>query len=156
MALRKFFQIIALNFFGLLVVLPTVMAQVTSNEVSVLHFGTFIVKQNSTVSNLTVSRTGVVTAGSAFIILSPPNRGTWFISGLPPSTTMNFSFTPATLSGPGGQTFTVSSFTPLTPLNTNPAGETAAIFGATLSTSGSGTPYTDGSYTGSYDLIITY
>lgn len=131
----------------------------TITRVQPISFGMFVIKNNASAHNIQVSRTNSVTADSAFALFTNPVRGEYDLSGFPASTpfTVSFFATPITVGGSGtGEAFTLGSFTPGTGLSTDSSGDAQLRFGATLTTSGSGINYSNGSYQGELDITVNY
>jgi hypothetical protein len=126
----------------------------TITRVQPLSFGTFALKNNSAVHTLRVSRTNVVTSDPAFIVIVAPTRGEYNLAGFPASTAFTVSIPDESFGA--GATFTLDQFTPGVGLSFDSAGEANLRFGATLSTSGSGTMYTEGANDGTIDITINY
>lgn len=142
---------------GLIAAGETAQAQ-TITRVQALSFGTFALKNNAAAHTLRVSRTNVVTADSAFAIFTDPVRGEYALTGFPSSTpfTVSIPDTSLSLGGGGGAAFDLILFTPGSGLTTDGAGAADLRFGATLQTSGMGSMYSDGNYSGTIDITINY
>jgi hypothetical protein len=124
-----------------------------------LSFGSFTVNNNNASHNLVVQRTGGYSADAGYTVLDNPVPAEWALTSFPSSTLLNVVFddvTNITKLGGGGEYFSMTSFTPTPSLSTDGLGAATLRFGATLVTSGTGTNYTDGTYTGTYDVTINY
>lgn len=128
----------------------------TITRVQTLSFGTFALRDNNAPHALRVSRTNVVTADSEFALFTAPTRGEYSMSGFPTDTPFTVSIPDTALTSGGGGSFDLGQFTPGSGLSTDSSGNADLRFGATLTTSGTGGNYTDGSYSGTIDITVNY
>lgn len=131
----------------------------TITRVDAMDFGTFALKNNASQHNMSVSRTNIVTADSAYVRIIDPTRGEYALTDFPISTVLTFSIPDTTMSlnGSGvGEIFSLENFTPPPSVTTNGSGAATLLFGATLRTSGSGSMYPDGNYSGLVDITVNY
>ena len=128
----------------------------TITRVQTLSFGTFALRNNNAPHALRVSRTNVVTADSEFAIFTDPTRGEYSLSSFPTNTPFTVFIPDTTLTSGGGAQFDLGQFTPGSGLTTDGTGNADLRFGATLTTSGTGGNYTDGSYSGTIDITVNY
>lgn len=130
----------------------------TLQEMDPLAFGTFVVPSNAAVSTLTVPLTGSVSTTGSIIALTQGMPGRYRVGGLPGNAIVEIDVTANPLFAaavPPSQFFLITAFDhPLTVI-TNAAGTATFRLGATLSTSGSGVPYTESTYTGTIDITVT-
>lgn len=127
----------------------------TITPVQELSFGTFALKNNSSRHLLRVARTGGVTSDSEFIVMTAPTPGEYTLSGFTPSTSVTVSI-PDTVITVGGGYFDVESFTPTPGLVTDASGNATLRFGASLYSSGIGSNYSDGTFTGNINITVNY
>lgn len=123
-------------------------------------FGTLVILNNSAPFTYRVDSDNNTTYNpSAFLPLSPPNRASINVSNGPPNTAFSVSVSaaPVLLNGAGPQFFTVTNVVtnPVTPF-TNGSGSLNVRFDSTLRTSGDGTPYPNGNYTGNILITVDY
>lgn len=130
----------------------------TINEDRPFTYGILVVTDNSSVHTMRIRRNGNINPiDPALIQLGTVNSAQYDFQGFAPNTSPTFSFTPTTLNGPGSNFFTLSDFEFPNAMNTNGAGNrNNRRVGSRISTSGNGLPYTDGLYTGTVLLNITY
>ncbi len=133
---------------------PSAWAQ-SITPVQELGFGTFALKNNSSRYLLRVSRLGVVTSDSQFVILSPPTPAEYSLSGFTPSTLLVVTIPDSTITV-GGDSFDLESFTPTPGLTTDSSGNAVLRFGASLYSSGLGANYTNGSFSGTINITVNY
>jgi hypothetical protein len=108
--------------------------------------GRYALRNNSAPSAVTLSRFGAQPGGE-FIWLAAGQLAAIKVSGLPPWHDITLVEQSATLRNADGPTLTLNQLTP-TPLalRSNGEGELNLTIGATLTSSGNGTPYPDGNY----------
>lgn len=142
--------------FGLFAVAAGSARAQSIQELDPLSFGSFLVQSNATVSTLTVALDGPPLASGSIIILASGAPGRYRIGGLAGNTTLTISITASPLLGPGlvSQYFELAAFDHPPTVITNALGQATFRVGATLSTSGTNVPYTEGSYTGTIDIMI--
>lgn len=141
---------------GVCVPFASVIAQ-TITPVQEMSFGKFALKNNSSAHMLRVARTGGVTADSAYIVMDTPVPAEYTLAGFTPSTPLTVSIPDSTLTAAGtGDHFDLRDFTPTPGLTTDGAGGATLRFGASLYTSGSGTNYIDGAFSGDIDITVDY
>lgn len=124
-----------------------------------LEFGSFTVNDNNAIHSLTVQRTGAVNADAGYTVVDNPVPAEWSLTGFPSFTELVIEVTDVTNIGKPssrGEYFTLTNFTPTPSLSTDNTGAATLRFGATLLTSGVGLNYTDGTYSGTYDVTINY
>lgn len=127
-------------------------------ELDPLSFGTFVVPSNAAVSTLTVPLNGSVSTTGSIIALTQGVAGRYRVGGLPGNAIVDIDITAAPLFGPAlppSQYFQITAFDHPPTVTTNASGTATFRLGATLSTSGSGVPYTDSTYTGTIDVTVT-
>jgi hypothetical protein len=127
-------------------------------ENQALTFGKIVMSDLNTVSTVTVNPAGSYTVDPTTYIMEDPENGDYDLVGGPPSTAYTLTFPPAVgLVGPGVSNFTVDNFTILpASLTTDLSGDVGFRLGARLRSSGSGLPYSDGNYSGTIDINISY
>lgn len=139
-------------------VCPAPAAAQTVQEEEPLAFGTFVVPSNAAVSTLTVPLSGSISTTGSIIALTQGTPGRYRVGGLPGSAIVDIDVTAAPLFGasvPLSQFFQIAAFDHPPTIITNAAGTATFRLGATLSTSGSGVPYTESTYTGTIDITVT-
>lgn len=134
---------------------PLSASAVTVVSETSMDFGTFVVKNNNSVAAFNLTKTSSYTADPEFIVVSDPTAGSMDLSGFPTNTSISITFDPTTLSGAGG-VFSISNFDVTSPRDSGAGGLISFTYGARLSTSGTGTPYSDGSYSGTLNVIVSY
>lgn len=130
----------------------------TVQEMEPLAFGTFVVPSNAAVSTLTVPLNGSVSTTGSIIALTQGRPGRYRVGGLPGNVIVDIDVTAAPLFGaalPASQFFQITAFDHPPTVITNAGGTATFRLGATLSTSGSGVPYTDSTYAGTIDITAT-
>lgn len=123
-----------------------------------LSFGTFALRNNTGVHQLRITQAGVITANSNYARFTDPVRGRYRMQGYPPSTVFTITIPNTTLSLNGlgaGELFNLDLLHPAT-RTANGAGNATFFVGGSLTTSGSGTMYSDGNYQGDMDVTINY
>ena len=142
---------------GFLVFAPTVKAQaIVENQA--LTFGKIVMSDLNTASTVTVNPAGSFTVDPTTYIMEDPENGDYDLVGGPPNTAYTLTFPPAVgLVGPGVSNFTVDNFTILpASLTTDSSGDVGFRLGARIRSSGSGLPYSDGNYSGTININISY
>jgi hypothetical protein len=125
-----------------------------------LDFGIVAVKTNTVPTAITLSPQGTSAYGSGFVFIGAARPGRYRLTGYPAFTDISVSMTahPVSLSGGApSETLTVStaSSRPLT-LHTDQNGQVDFDLGATLTTSGSGIAYVDGTYQSRPTLTLSF
>ena len=121
-----------------------------------LHFGTFALVDNLTVSTLKVPYNGTnPVATNKLYPLSFGQAGNYSLSAFPAFTPLIISISDYELKIGVSEPFTVGSFTHES-IITDVNGEAQLRLGATLSTSGTGTLYGDAVYSGNMNIVISW
>lgn len=150
-----------------------VVAQ-TMTEIQRLDFGGFALRNNTSAHTIVIAPNNSVSYAAAFVPdgATPAHRGEYSLTGMPPNMALTFGVTTTNNTDQGGTTldngvnlskngagagplFTVGSYTANSP-STNGSGSATLFIGGTLTTSGTGAFYTDGSYAGSVDITIYF
>ena len=123
-----------------------------------LTFGKIVMSDLLSVSTIVVNPAGSYTVDPTTYLIEDPENGDYDLVGGPPSTVYTLTFPPAVgLVGPGVSNFTVDNFTTLpATLTTDSSGDVRFRLGARLRSSGSGLPYSDGNYSGTININISY
>lgn len=103
-----------------------------------LSFGEIAIRNNNTVSTVSISRNGNQTSTSQIFIVKPGTPGVYTLSGMPPYTTINLSAQVPILSAatfPGAR-FSITAIDMPASVRTDATGSAQFRMGATLSTSG--------------------
>lgn len=103
-----------------------------------LNFGEIAVRDNNTVSTVSISRNGNQTSTNQIFIIKPGTPGVYTLSGLPPFATINLSVQLPILSAatfPGAR-FSITAIDMPASVRTDATGSVQFRMGATLSTSG--------------------
>ncbi|OUR90582.1 hypothetical protein A9Q81_19045 [Gammaproteobacteria bacterium 42_54_T18] len=138
------------------VVLFSSNANAAMDEEQSLHFGTFALVNNTTVSTLKIFHTGATPdASSKLYPLSFGQAGHYRLTAYPVFTPLTITIADFTLNVGMAEPFTISAFTH-DAIITDGAGEALLKLGATLSTSGTGTNYGDAVYTGIIDIQVSF
>jgi hypothetical protein len=139
-------------------------------EVTALNFGTFGMRDNDNQYSIVLGYDNSVTYDPEIADNPdfPPQRGQYDFIDLPPNVTfyVGVSVPNPPVSGGlildnssgltfGGGVFTLENFT-ANDLTTDGNGDGTLYIGATLKTSGNGTMYSDGVYSGTYDLTLYF
>ncbi|MAQ71230.1 MAG: hypothetical protein CL565_03450 [Alphaproteobacteria bacterium] len=129
----------------------------TITENQPLSFGTFAIVNNGSVSRLRVLNNGSYNADPAFMIISPPQRGSYTVTGYPPNRRLTVTFTNTYLNGPGATTFRLRNLgtVPNNNIRTNALGEASFFVVGTLESTGSGIVYSNGRHSGNYTIDVT-
>lgn len=130
----------------------------TINEDRPFTYGTLVITDNSAVHTMRIRRNGNINPIDPELIqIGSADSARYDFLGFAPNTNPTYSFTPTTLTGPGGNFFTLTNFELPNNMTTNGAGNrNNRRAGSRINTSGNGLPYTDGLYTGTVLLTITY
>jgi hypothetical protein len=135
-------------------------AQLTVTEDTPMSFGTFVIRNLNVVGTVTVNpQNNQTSANTNIILLSNGQRGEFSITGGPASTNFTVTVTSSglTFGGGGGTALTIGSIE-VRPVNlkTNGAGVANFTVGATLSSAGDGSFYTDGTYSEGVDFLVQF
>jgi hypothetical protein len=140
------------------------MAQAAEfDERQELDFGVIAIRSNDAVSTLTLRHRGqpVSNGGGAggLMVVAHGTPGRYRLHGLPPLTVLDVSVTATdfpSLDGQGvGERLTLDTFT-FDALTTSATGEAELLLGATLRTSGNGSPPPEGVYRGAFEIELRY
>jgi hypothetical protein len=147
--------ILVATFFLYLITPPAHAAYIT---IQALDLGSWFIPNNSGVYTITINTDGTSSHSPELTKVKGPTKGIYDIGDLPVSTTILSidvaQNTPMTF---GGSTFTLGSFqTSTNAPATDGAGRVTLTLGLTASTSGNGTPYPDGTYSGLVDVTINF
>ncbi len=156
--MSKIIKIISLIFVFLLILNQYGASAQTITKVQDISFGTFVLKNNTSNHTITISTTGATTFTGDIIMLSLGNNGEYTLTGFPPNTALGITIGTGLLSinGSGtGETMTFDSNTHNSPV-TDGAGNATLLTGATITTSGSGTMYPDGTYSEQINITVSY
>ncbi len=130
-----------------------------SAELQQLNFGSLAIPSNTAVATITYPHNGSPPSVSGNIIfISLGQRGIYQLSAYPGFTPLIITVTPSDLTAGGlgisePLQITATSFPSIT---TDANGEALLYLGATLSTTGSGTPYIDATYLGNMSITINW
>jgi hypothetical protein len=150
---------LCLLLFGLLAAAPRpAQAQVTITEVVPLSFGEIVITNFAIVARVTITATGGFTRTGNVFFIQTPTRGRYDIAGAPPNTLYTVTLPSlVTLTGPGGRTFRLDSFTVRpTTLRTTAAGTHSFFIGGRLRTQTGGQVYGDGTYSGTVTVTVAF
>jgi len=106
---------------------------------SPLSFGEIAIRNNNSVSTLTIHRNGAYQSTNQIYIIKPGSPGVYTLNGITPFTTVNLSADlPATsaMPFPGTAQFSITAVDMPSSINMGPTGSAQFKVGATLSTSG--------------------
>lgn len=147
---------ITLALFSVILFVPSNSVRAAISESQPLHFGTFALANNLTVSTLRVPFDGNnPVATNNLYPLSFGQAGHYQLTSLPAFMPLIITISDYVLQVGAAEEFSVSSFT-YPALMTNASGEALLKVGATLSTTGSGTEYGDAVYTGIMNIMISW
>ena len=125
------------------------------------NFGEIAIRNNNSVSTVTLSRNGIQHATNQILILKTGTPGVFTISGLPPYTIINLSVDlPAysAMSYPNTAQFEMTSVDIPSSINLGPTGAAQFKIGGTLRTSGNSSEnyYSGGNYVIYLNLNLDY
>ena len=124
-----------------------------------LDFGTFALKDNNSPHTIVVTPGNGITYDPAFVVGVQAQRGVYSLSGLPHNEALGITIDNTvnlSLNGSGsGALLGIGTYTSNNP-STNGSGDATLYIGGTLTTSGSGSLYGNGDYSGSVDLTINF
>jgi hypothetical protein len=125
-----------------------------------LDFGILAIPTNSVSSSVVLPPLGNTTYGSAYVYVAAATPGRYRLTGYPAFTDISASMATGNVSqssGLPGSSLTVSvAATRPSPIRTDINGQAEFDLGATLTTSGSGQPYQDGTYLGRTTLTLSF
>ena len=124
-----------------------------------LDFGTLSAQGNATLASLRVDPNGGQAVAGPIIPFGDAQAGVLLLNSFPPFTSLEFEADDAQLSAGGSGLppyLTVTSARTAAPLTTDDQGMAVLSLGATLVTSGSGTPYGDAVYSGTLSFRLRY
>lgn len=139
-------------------------------QIQALHFGEFAYVDNSVPRTIVIAPDDTVTYDDDIIEGNvPAHRGEYQLTDFPPNMIIHTGVTVPTpptdggvtldnsssVSLPASESFTLSNFTTNEPI-TDGNGDATLYIGATLTTSGNGQSYSDGNYTGTYDVTFYF
>lgn len=130
----------------------------TVTETSGISFGSFALANNNAVHTLSFTWTESVTADPAYILFTNPQRGEYAISGFPALSPLSVTIQNATLTKDGlgaGEAFSITAYD-RNAITTDGAGAATLYVGADLETSGSTSMYSDGSYSDTIDITVSF
>lgn len=130
----------------------------TITEIIPFNFGTIALTDNASPKYITVARNGTVIIDPAILLVGPsPVPAEYSLTGFPPSTALTVSITDATLtSGLSPETFSLSQYEYTANPGTDGAGNYTLDIGYRLATNGSGSMYTDATYSGTLLITVAY
>ena len=144
--------------FGLFLFMPlNANAQVVVTETQPLSFGVLsFVSFNDTLS-VNILDNGSFTSNANTIVLTPPTRGEFTLTGGPASTAYTITFSPSfTISGPGAD-FTIDNIrTQPASLVTDALGADDFTIAARITSLGGGQIYNNGAYNNTFDIVISF
>ncbi len=148
--MRVFTRLLVIYFYAALAIAD-------STEITPLSFGRFVVADNTSVSTLTIYHTGRTQRSTNNIYpIEFGTAGEYQLFNFPAFTPLDIAITGTTISAPGPtERFTIGNFT-FDDVTTDANGEAIIIVGATISTSGNGTPYVSAEYDSIYNIVISY
>lgn len=144
----------------LLVTISTASAAELTTETP-LNFGKIAIRNNNSISTVSISRTGAPQSTGAIYILTPGTPGVYTLSGLPTYINVNLSVDlPATsaMNYPNTAQFSMTAVDHPSAINMGPTGTAQFKMGGTLSTSGNGTKnyYSGAEYVVYVNLNLDY
>lgn len=143
---------------GLFLSIPlNACAQVVVTETQPLSFGVLtFVSFNDTLS-VDILDNGGFNSNANAIVLTPPTRGEFALTGGPANTAYTITFPPSfTISGPGAD-FTIDNIrTQPAVLVTNSLGEDDFSIAARITSLGGGQIYNNGAYNNTFDIVIAF
>lgn len=123
-----------------------------------ISFGTFALANNNAAHTLSFTWTESVTADPAYIVILPPQRGEYAISGFPALSPLSVTINNATLTKDGmggGELFSITNYD-RNAITTDGSGNATLFVGGDLETSGSTSMYTDGNYSDVIDITVEF
>jgi len=133
-------------------------ANAVISEVQAINFGKFALQNNTSVHTYRVLPNGTINANVEYIRFFDGQEGQYNLSGYPATTALTILVTSGNLTtGAGGEQFSIGSWdTSPASLVTDASGEESFNLGATLSSSGSGTMYLDGTFNVNATITINF
>lgn len=137
-------------------------AQLTVTPTRHMDFGELIIKDFNVVAQFVLhENTGITTGDANTIVLALGQNASFDVSGGPGNTaytvTIDATTSPTLGGGGGGPSFTLDQFqTNPAVLQTDGFGNDTFTMGCRATTSGGGTVYTDGGYSGDYDFTVQF
>jgi len=131
---------------------------VTVNTTQAINFGTWFIPGNAGAYSVTINTDGSSSNSPQLVRVRSPQKGIYVLGDLPINTVINsldFSQGQA-LTTAGGEVFTMTSFQSDSPLVTDGVGDLPLVLGATVETSGNGSGYGRGVFTGQINVEINY
>ena len=126
-------------------------------QLQLFTFGTIAIRSNAAIERLNLNLNGTFSSTANILVVSPPRRAEFLVSGLPASTALSLSIASIQL-GDGSASskkFDVV-FVYLANMSTDSTGSVTISIGGSLKTSGDGTAYTDNAYGATASLIVNY
>lgn len=141
----------------LLIIAGREQALADSFEITPLWFGRFAIADNSVVSTMRIRHDGRnPIATNRMFPIEFGTAGEYQLSNFPAFTPLVVTITSNNLTTAGPtEHFTVGNFT-FEDVTTDANGEAILTVGATLSTTGSGTPYVSAEYSTIYNIVFSY
>lgn len=142
------------------IALPSPAQAQTINTVQTLSFGTIVIADPSSVSEITINTAAdsFSTNSNTYAVIDP-QRGEYLVTGGPANSAFTVMTSPASndLGGPDSQVLTMDNMTihPGTHM-TDGSGEATFYVGGRLRSDGSGDVYSDGTYNDSYNITIAF
>lgn len=157
----NFVAYIKLKYSILILSVFSVFSYSAVSDVSELSFGTIAVLNNDVVSEISISTTNQINITNSIRVLSPGQRGEYFLSSFPAHTQLftaaNIIITTTYSVAPASEQFTLSALFIEPSVTTDALGTATIYIGGTLQTSGTGSgQYYDTLYDIDFELTINY
>ena len=125
--------------------------------IQAIDFGEFAVKLNDAQYDITINPDGSYNFdAAAFVEITAPQEGIYDFDSLPASTAVTVTITQITPLSAFGPDFEMVNLQDTHPANTDASGVVRINVGGTARTSGSGGPYSDETFNGSLNILVTY
>ena len=148
-------KLLPLLFFTLLLYASQTAQAQTITENQPLRFGTIMLTDNNAPRQIQLLSNGNYNADPQIVFFTDPQLGNFTVTGYPPLKILNVTINLVDLTNGGTPVFSLSnSFTNPALIVTNLSGSATFDVGATLSSDGSGSGFTDGSYDGVYSITV--
>jgi hypothetical protein len=143
-----------------LLLLYSSISYATVTPINELSFGTIVVRDNSSVGQISISSNNQISFTNELRVLDFGGRGEYFISDYPAFTQVFIAATilasDTSSPAPSSQQFTLSSLTTEPSVTTNASGEATFFVGGVLETSGVNGFYYDTDYSVVYQITVNF
>ena len=132
---------------------PCTAGAATANVIQALNFGTWYITSNATTYSVSIATDGSYSHSPETVMIAPPRQGIYDVSGLTPNTALSITITQISpLDSGGGEQLDMDSFVSDSASTSDGAGHLSLTVGGRAVTSGSGSGYATGLFTGQLDI----